>query len=496
MNAKRRWLCLVPALYWAPGVYADYKSDIGYTELQNLPGLNSPTGANVKVTQVEASSVGVAVLAYPVYAPDTTNIQFAGKNFSFPGIASTSPSGHATSVASRFYGNDSIAYGINNITSYESNAWLNSIASQTVSAPVNGSRIANHSWVGNGNNSTDTGVILRLTDREVELEEFIQVVGMANSTSNSPLLSSAYNVIAVGRTDGGQDSGSKAVDPVYVAGRTRPDLVAPQSTSSAATPIVSAAAALLVETGHKGALSLSNDSTNVTGVGQIYNAERTETIKAALMAGADRVTDNTSTSANITDYRNSGHQTSNGLDDRFGAGQVNILHSYQIIAAGEQDSLQDSGSSNGGWIGLNGFDYDASFGGSAGSNSTATYKFTADADLKLSASLVWNLGIANNSLLSTTLYKLDLELFDETTQTITALSAGTVDNTENLWVGLIMGHSYELLVKSGEASNFSWDYALAWHMRPIEASPVPVPGAFYLFAGGIASLGWAGRRKA
>lgn len=302
-------------------------------------------------------------------------------------------------------------------------------------------------------------------------------------------------MIAVGRTDGGHDYGSDAVDSVYVAGRTRPDLVAPQTTTSVATPIVSAAAALLVETGHNGVSSLSNDSTDVSDVGQIYNAERAETIKATLMAGADRLTANTPITANITDYRSSDHQTGNGLDNRFGAGQVNILHSYQIIATGEQDSFQDNGSSSDGWIELNGFDYDASFGGTFGSNSTATYKFNANADLKLSASLVWNLDVANNASLTTTLHDLNLELYDATTQTTTAFSASTIDNTENLWVNLVMGHSYELLVKSGESGNFSWDYALAWHMSPIEVAPVPVPGAFYLFAGAVAGLGFAGHRK-
>ena len=495
MNSKRRWLCLFPALFWAPGVFADYKSDIGYDDLENLLVFSKPTGANIGVIQVEASLVGGSDSAYPIYAPEIINSQFAGKTFIFPGAASTSPSGHATGVGSRYYGNDSIAYGISNITSYESNAWLNSIASETVSAPFDGSRIANHSWVGNGEKPIAAGTILRLVDRQVELEEAIQVVGMANSAGNSPLLGSAFNVIAVGRTDGGHDKDSDAVDPVYLAGRTRPDLVVPQATTSVAAPVVSAAAALLIETGHDGASSVSNDSTNVIGVGRIYNAERAETIKAALMAGADRVTANTSTTANISDYRSSGHQTGNGLDDRFGAGQINILHSYQIIAAGEQDSSEDSGSS-GGWIDLSGFDYDASFGGSAGSNSVAIYKFNADAELKLSASLVWNLGVANNASLTTTLHDLNLELYDATTQTTTALSASTINNTENLWVSLVMGHSYELLVKSTETGNFSWDYALAWHMSPIETVPVPVSGVFYLFAGAIAGLGLAGRRKA
>lgn len=473
---------------------ADYKSDIGYTELENLLGLNTPTGAGVNVTQVEASQVATTDGTYPIYAPDTTSSQFAGKTFSFPGTASTSPSGHATGVGSRFYGNNGIAYGINNIASYETNSWLSGLFTNAATAPFIGARIANHSWVGNGNTAADTGMLLRLVDRQVQLNEYIQVVGMANSSSNSPLLGSAYNTIAVGRTDGGHDRGADAVDNLYIAGRTRPDLVAPESTTSMATPIVSSAAALLVETGHKGGTALSKGSTTLTGVGKLYNAERSETVKAALMAGADRETHNSFITANINDYRSNGHQSANGLDDRYGAGQVNILHSYQIIAAGEQNSLEDGGG-NGGIINLSGFDYDSAFGGSSGSNTSATYKFIADADLNLSASLVWNLGVSNNANLTTTLHNLDLELIDTSTQSTTAFSASTIDNSENIWAQIISGHNYELVVKSAETSNFSWDYALAWQVSPITTAPVPVPAAFYLFASAIAGLGFVGRRK-
>lgn len=493
-KTKKHWLFLIPVLCWAPGAMADYKSDIGYTELANILGLNTPTGAGVNVTQVEASQVISTDSTYPIYAPDTANSQFSGKSFTFPGTASTSPSGHATGVGSRFYGNSGIAYGINNIASYETNAWLSGLFNNSATTPLNGARIANHSWVGNGNTATDSGTILRLVDRQVQINEYIQVVGMANSSSNSPLLGSAYNTIAVGRTDGGHDYGSDAVDSLYVAGRARPDLVAPESTTSMATPTVSSAAALLVETGHKGGTTLSKGSTTITGVGKIYNAERSETIKAALMAGADRETHNSFTVANISDYRSSGHQTANGLDDRYGAGQVNILHSYQIIAAGEQNSLEDGGG-NAGIISLNGFDYDSAFGGSSGSNTSATYKFIADADLNLSASLVWNLGVSNNANLTTTLHNLDLELIDTSTQSTTAFSASTIDNSENIWAQIISGHSYELVVKSAETTNFSWDYALAWHASPITAAPVPIPAAFYLFASAIAGLGVIGRRK-
>ncbi len=454
-NINKCLLCLVLVLFFTPVAFADYKTDIGYTALQALLGAGMPTGAGVKVMQVEAGGKG--------YAPNTTSSQFAGKTFRFPCAASISPSGHATWVGSIFYGAGSMAPGIRTITSYEAEPWMKSLFYPLVSAMPNGSRIVNQSWSGNGNNALQTGVILRLVDRQVQRKELIQIVAMGNGPGVNALLGSAYNVIAVGKCSGNLDYGSKPVDLVYGAGRVRPDVVASESTTSAAAPEVAATAALLVETGHKGALKCSRSSATIPGVGIVYNAERAATVKAALMAGADRVTRNSPGKGDVTGYRSIGHQSSNGLDERFGAGQVNVLNSYQIIAAGEQNSLEDGGA-NGGVIGLNGFDYDQAFGGYLNSNKIATYKFHATRDSKLAAALVWNMNVANDASVGTSLPNLNLELFDVTSQTISAFSSSTHDNTENIWVDLVAGHSYELIVKSGEANDFSWDYSLAWHI--------------------------------
>jgi hypothetical protein len=50
---------------------------------------------------------------------------------------------------------------------------------------------------------------------------------------------------------------------------------------------------------------------------------------------------------------------------------------------------------------------------------------------------------------------MNLELLDVTTQTTSAFSSGTLDNTENIRVNLVSGHSYKILVKSGEKNDFS-----------------------------------------
>lgn len=272
---------------------------------------------------------------------------------------------------------------------------------------------------------------------------------------------------------------------MYGAGRTRPDVVAPLGNTSSAAPVVSSLAALLVETGHTGALVLSNGSTSNRAGETIYNAERAETIKAVIMAGADRDTSNLSTGAQILDYRANGHATSNGLDNRYGAGQINVASSHQIIAAGEQEAgavlcgtaVQICA----------GFDYVENFGGAGGSASELTYSFTADAlHNQLAASLVWNLdvdsfGTAGGASLS----NLGLSLYDETTGRLVGSSVSLIDNTQNLWYSLVSGRQYTLSVFSLESGAFDGSYALAWN---ITASPVPLPPALVLLLGGLLTL--------
>jgi len=455
-------------------VWADYKDDIGYTLLRNQLGAAMPTGAGVVVVQVEAAENGSNLPA--IYAPNPSNDEFSGKSITFPvGGTPVAFSSHATGVGQFFYGNtSSLASGITNIQTYEVDAWLGNINGST------NARIANHSWVGEGQTTSETLNILKLVDRQVYLKQYTQVVAMNNGGISEPLLASAYNGIAVGLTDGSSASGSVGIDATYNAGRAKPDIVAPLAVTSTATPVVASAAALLVQTGHQSA-SLSHGSSIISGVGTVYNAERSETVKAALMAGADRVTSNTSIADNIVDYRIGGHQIANGLDDRYGAGQLNINNSYQIIAAGEQES--------GSTIGASGFDFKAAFGGSSGSSRTASYDFTAHGEQALSAALVWNLGVSNNVSLTTTFHHLGLSLIDITDDSaIVAESISQSDNTQNIWLYLLDNHQYELRVNALDPANFSWGYSLAWNIQA-----VPVPDAVWLF--GSAMLGFGFFRK-
>lgn len=486
----RLLLCLFVFLPVFP-VHA-YLADIGYTTLQRELGTGVPTGAAISVSQVEAPINDVSGGAPPIFLPDPAHPEFAGKTItSIGGNPSGAHSPHATAVGSLFYGiTSSMAPGINNITVYEANGWLDALPRLGSSSTAGLLRVTNHSWVGNTDDPSTNGTILRLVDRLVDRYEALQVTGLTNGPEGAPLLGgSGYNVIAVGRSDGSHQQGSIAVDGLYGAGRTVPTLVVPVGTTSSATAVVSAAATLLVQAGHEGGQSRSEGSTTVAGVGTIYNAERSETIKAALMAGADRETHNTTTRADITDYRSGGHETANGLDSRFGAGQLNIFNSYRILAGGEQPSARLGGAD----IAPYGFDHGA-IGGLDGTERTASYFFNADGDVTLFASLVWNLDVSGGPDPTARLYNLDLSLYDATNRRLIASSAGLFDNTENLFVRLLSGNRYELRVTATETADFSWDYALAWRLEPAPA-PVPLPAGVWLFASGVASFAaWVRRR--
>jgi hypothetical protein len=480
--------CLAALLLFSScgSALADYKEDIGYTRLLNEQGANTPDGSGVLVTQAEAGG------SPPVYMPDITDGQFAGKSINDE--TGTNPADtyfdHATGVGKKFYGSLSIAPAIDTVKVCDANNWLstgylNTLNGSVIPVPLS-DRISNHSWVGSFTDDPVNLDFVKRVDWVIENDEFIHVIGLKNNTSTShPLLASAFNVIAVGVTDGINGRGTVSLAAPYVSGRTRPDLVAPFTYTSSSTPVIAAAAALLVELGHA-TPSLSTDSEETSTSNRegdtIYNAERSEVVKAVLMAGADRVTDNSTnpdpaTPRDITDYRaDPANRSGNGLDIRVGAGQLNIYHSFHILTAREQNSAEDAGGR--GSIGAYGFDYDPSFGGAGtggGSNVTGSYTFSTGASqAMLTTALAWNIDVADGGEDAfpgaATLRDLDLRLYDETGggHVLLVESASAIDSTENIWIQLDAGRDYllEVVPKTGQAA-FEWDYALAWQLTDL-----------------------------
>jgi hypothetical protein len=484
------WICtFVAILMLAPdrnAVLADYKKDIGYSALKSDLGSAVPDGSRLPlVTQTEAAADvdhdgNADTDPIEVWMPDPGHPEFRGKKIVNRTGSLPYYSGHATGVGANFYGRKrSMAPGIRTVESYLATHWLGTgfLGSEGTLKPQSSSgRIANHSWVAS-TKGNDANVLRRL-DWLVAADESIQVVGPCRP--NNPLLGSAFNTIAVGQETGENGKGTAAVDDVYTAGRACPQLIAPLKTASAAAPVVAAAAALLIELGHtKPGLStdphIQYDA--VRSGDTVHNAERSEVVKAALMAGADRVTRNAGagevTAVDIEGYRRDPvHRADNGLDRRYGAGQVNIEHSYRILDGGEQNSSEDQPAA-GGAIGPRGFDYDPAFGGAGGSNDAASYYFSVDKDERhLWAALVWNIAVDAGTgpyfVGEAALYDLDLVLYDVTDPANprqVAASTSSIDNTENLWVALKKSHRYRMRVEPGAGQGpFAWDYGLAWRI--------------------------------
>ena len=446
---------------------AAYLDLMGIPELQAMLGPNMPDGTGIKVQQVEAEENG----GYsPI--PDPANASlYSGKTITMQSGA-TSFSSHANNVADNFYSNGfSLTPGITEVDVYSAGNWMAGgfLRSNTGSAPnTTDARVANHSWI-----TSDFGVTneLQRLDYIVEEDDFIQVVGMANTgagTFNSPIWGTAFNGISVGLNNGNHYSDTVVLASPYNNVRVAPTLVTPGFSSddgatvtSYAAPMVSAATVLLLETGQDALLS-NGSYTNRTRT--INHAESSEVIKAVLMAGAVRDLRgprNNTGSDDLTDYT---VDTVNNLDSRYGAGQMNVYNSYMILAEGETDSVEDGGPAT---VGTRGWDYDAAFGGSSGSNTTATYSFKTIpiVNSKVIASLVWNLDIEdgnpgpNFSPSAQPLRNLNLALKQGAATIDTSNS--TIDNTENLFVDVNANETFDLVV-SKTGGNFLHDYAIAW----------------------------------
>ena len=509
----------------AQNATATYDNLIGYPELQAQLGGSVPTGSGIGVHHVEAP-VGSGAQSGN-YTADPAIGDFSGKVFTnVTEIANVTqgtlgPSNHARGVGFNFYGNTfSISPDISSIDSYEANHWLGFSVSGNSATPhasgflntqqggaalpdTTSARIANHSWIGAFTTSSINSEVLRRLDFVVEQDDFLNVVGIQNGTAGDRiLLKSAFNEISVGMTNGNHVEATLGVDSVYTAGRVAPNVVAPgfnvtntATTTSLATPMVSAVGALLLETAQDG--SLSNGSfANRTRT--INHAESSEVIKAVMMAGADRAVDNV-VGADLTDYV---IDTSNNLDLDYGAGQVNVFHSYNILAAGEHDSDQDLGGSVD--IGSLGWDYDANFGGDSSTNDRGSYFFTAaNTGDVLHATLAWNIAVSGftSSASSATLHDLNLVLIDVTNnQVLTAPGASSLSadqNTENIFFdGLVAGNRYELRVEAASGQpDFDWDYGLAWRIEAWRIDQVPEPSSVTISLLGALSFFALGRMR-
>jgi hypothetical protein len=406
---------------------AGYKDDIGWTKLAAELGGALPNGAGVGVSQVEApESAGN-------FGPNTAAADFTGKTFTLKS-GPAGNSGHATLVAGYYYGLSGIASGVQSIDLYEANNWIGAgfLKTNTTAAPATETRsIQSHSWVAPTFSSAVDA--LRRLDFAIQQDEFLAVVGLNNGNAGSvpALLAGNYNGLSVGLTNGGHSYGTNTADG---AGRTKPELVAPESFTSFSTPMVSATAAML----HQVAPT---------------NGRKVVALKSILLAGATK-----------TQFPGWSRTTTRPVDTIYGAGQVNAYRSYHILNAGEQNA---SGAVS---VGARGWDL----------NTTAAagrlYFFDVPAGntaSDFSVLLTWNRVVADGNPLPTqwssptsSLANLTLKLYAATGFAVGSLvdsSESTVDNIEHIYRPLLAPGRYALEVTSPTTGV---EYGVAWYSQP------------------------------
>lgn len=476
--ATMKGLSCLLAIAWvfqaenAPGAYLD---DIGYTALvQQLQssGTTVPTGAGVSVTQVEATSGTTSISGTTYYQYLPTAGSYSGVTFTlsstatYPGL----PSGHADMVGQLIYGNVSMGNGISQVAVYNANDWIGSgfLNYGSTAAPKTETRdVVNNSWVGTTGNAANDANILRRLDYSIQQDDYVTVVGIQNSGGGATpnLLSGAYNVISAGVTDGTHMSGSSSLN----AGVTYPHLVVPVGTTSEATAVISSAAALLIQTARATPALATNGA-------------KSETVKAILLAGA--------TKEEIPSWS---HTSTQPLDTTYGAGELNIQLSDNILTAGEQTPSVNPAA----LVGTTGWDYNT-----LSLNQTVSYYFDLSGTGDISIALTWNAAYAtgtppnNYNTLTASLANLNLSLYEVQENgslgNLVATSVAASGNIEYIWATDLSAGSYVIQVAyAGNTigSLGSQEYAAAWQTT----LTVPEPSAAIPVLTGVLAL--AARRR-
>lgn len=424
-------LCAALALY-AAGAQADWMSEMGFTQLQAELGANMLTGAGITVAQVEA------VDGNGNFMPDTADSDFTGKTITkvyraLPGGISS----HATAVGDCLYGNSNMSPGITTVDVYEATHFINWQLNYTSfgASQQMSEQVANFSWIGSeGSSSADTAVLQRF-DYLLTQSQLLAVIATNNgaSTTVPTLLTSSYNGITVGRTDGQDAHGYTQIDG---AGRIAVDIVAtsPQgSETSYATPMVGSAAALLYQA--------ANLDPNLAAA-----RNQPEVFKAILMAGATR-----------NQFPSWTRTPTQPLDTTYGAGELNVYNSYNLLKAGQHPASSTSTVSNTGW------DYSSV---TQGANQYYYFDVTGNSADRLSVMLTWDEVITNaqDNLWNptVTLPHLNLKLFGASGFVLGSMidsSVSPVDNLQCIYQTALLPGRYAMEVSSLSGSA---NYALAW----------------------------------
>ncbi len=417
---------------------------IGVTRLRQF----DPTllGNGINVAQVEAP---VATSLPPPFEVNPSAIGQAaalftyrsslGNSSSFPNSVGTE-SGHANGVGNNFFGAaDGVAPSVNHVDNYEANYFYNDVVTAPLTTSSIAARIVNQSFI-----FSQSSTIEQNYDDYAAKYNTVFISGAAENFMQVRPAASSFNGIGVGVSDDGNPPFGPTPD-----GRCKPDITAPGSVASFATPFVAGSAAILLQAAIRG------DAGPNTSV-----ATNLITLKALLLNGAIKP----------AGWTNS---TTSPLDLLKGAGVINVFNSWTLLKGGRHAPIESTsvvtntphppGTSLNNVASLVGWDYGAI------TNSTSTdkihhyyFNFPGSDAYTLTATLVWN-----RQQNQTTINDLNLFLYDTSNSNLVAASVSPVDNVEHLTLPRLAPGRYDLQVaKQGTGNQVSTreTYALAFEI--------------------------------
>ncbi|WP_018969320.1 hypothetical protein [Rubritalea marina] len=436
-------------------VLADWRDDVGWDELQewaNLRGVTLPVRDDLTVGMVESSTYVDSVET--TYMPDPQNGNFSDETIvDVPGTNGAGYSGHASTVARYFFGNTtSFTPDVNEVRSYGVNAFINTILFRSTGWDE---AVMSHAYIGNlgafqtYTQQEVTDFIMASIDQQTNVSNVINIVGTGNSSGSalSGLFSFAHNNLTIGISEGTHTSGQ--VPAGYEgANRQKPELVNPQGATSYATGAV-ASMALYLRYG------VTPNEGEETETAEITNSEKALTIKSILLAGANKLP--------FVDWSNSKELP---LDSVYGAGESNILNSYRILHAGEQEP---------GLVSRYGWNYDSVGGTAVGEVNMRVdvYEFTIPETAHagaLSANLSWNRDTTGTGFATAYLPLNDLSLTLNKSDGSEVYQSDSKDNNlEHIWQPELAPGNYTLRVEHQSSS--PQEYVLAWRVDLYSEAP-------------------------
>lgn len=405
----------------------------GLERLSDRLGAEVPVGSGIIAGHVEGLGGD--------YMPRQHAGEFSGLTFLAKSGQSKANS-HAHGTSRVIYGPKGLAPGVSQVHCYSADHFLGLgyLRSGTAHPPVRSeARVFNHSWV--YRNVISVGDVLRRADYVIDTHDVVMVVGVDNGRDSKvpAILSSAFNVIAVGNWTGDSSGGYSVVE---TSGRCKPDIVAPGNQTSFSTPVVSA---MVIR-----ALELADT------LDPRRQPQRAEVIKASLLAGAVKP----------DGWRS---RENKPLDPHFGAGRIDIDNSFSILTSECCDVGQSTPPSV-----QHGWNFS-----SIQRHQIDSYPFTIPRSSEVSISLVWHRRVIGrpsvNKKTNTTLWMsaarladLDLQLVQiglQTPSQVVARSTSKVDNVENIFRRTLPAGQYRIEVIRQDGSREPWEYAIAWRYK-------------------------------